>query len=846
MRTRPRIAYLTPNAILPPNRGGRIRTHHLWRAMAAFADVVPVIVGDTPPGHMRTLSRAAGARYFPRRSWRLPANATESGGRPSLPGLWEVVSETALPLDIWECLGDPESLVRHCLNPARVERLLRLLRRIRPDLVVLCDSAMGLLAAHVRALGIKVVVGPHNFDSALYATLATAAPTDHLRRWNDRAAQAFAAAEQLYAPHVDQLWVCSRTDANRFAESGVPPARIRVVPNVYDVGAPLPLPETGTDLVFVGQGGYYPNEDAIQRLFAISRKLDDKGVPHRMRIIGRIGSQLRAMARSSPSVDIVGEVPSIAPYLESACLAPVALTLGGGTRLKILEAMAAARPVLSTPIGIEGIEAENGVHAVVEPDLAAFPDRIQELLRDRPRAQRIAMAGWQFVRENYSHERLLELVGDALRDLGLNDNGPGDSCLARNIGARVLHETIQFNPYTRLLSWTLLVRLAASHDVVTAEFDVNGTAMPANAFATAREGPRGLAALEARAVLPADVPPERLAIILYAWGRPVLRHATPANIPQETAGLLALEAGGDGIDITGWVAGSAASFRPPPEAAPAATPLSLPNARLVTARYRSLSEPVSLSAANGVGQSFPNPAQWLGPHRASTARLRELANRHAGQAAWLIGNGPSVRTADLDRLEDRLTFCFNRFHLAHGTTRLRATYTLSGDKQMIEDFGQQIVDESGGTVFIAHEHAPDLLGDYIWLRQMPVFPPLFSRTPDRIISPGGSTPFVAMQVAYFMGVRKFYFYGADFSFRFARHQAGGDAFRIATGEGNHFIANYRSNRPWCPPSLLDIGSGFLAARMVMEAEGGFVRNVTRGGQLEIFERQDFESALADS
>ncbi len=846
MRMRPRIAYLTPNAILPPNRGGRIRTHHLWRAMSAFADVVPVIVGDTPPAHMRYLSRTAGARYFPRRHYRLPANISETTSRLNPPGLWEVLSETTLSEETWDRLGDPESLIRHCLNPARVERLLTLLRRVRPDLVVLCDSSMGLLAAHVHALGIKVVVGPHNFDSALYATMANSAPNNYLRLWNNKAAEAFRAAEHLYAPHVDQLWVCSRADANRFAETLLPLERIRVIPNVYDVGAPLPLPETGADLVFVGQGNYYPNEDAIQRLFAISRKLDDKGVAHRMRIVGRISHHIRAMGKGLPSVEIVGEVPIIAPYLEGACLAPIALTLGGGTRLKILEAMASARPVLSTPIGIEGIEVENGVHAVVEPDLAAFPDRIEELLRDRPRAQRIATAGWQFVRENYSHERLLHLVGDALRDLGLNDNGPRDICFARNIGACVVHEAIQFNPYTRLLAWTLQVRLAASHDVVAAEFDVAGVDSLANAFVVVKECPRGLVGLEARAILPADIPPEQMAIKLYAWGRQVMRHTPPTNIPQQTAGLLTLDAAGAGIKVTGWIAGSEALLLPPPEAAPVVTPLSLPNAQLIIAQYNSLPGPLRLSTDDGVGQDFPNPGRWLGPHRASSARLRQMANCHAGETAWLIGNGPSVRLADLDLLENRLTFCFNRFHLAHKSTRLRATYTLTGDKQMIEDFGQQIVDESGGTVFVAHDHAPDLLGDYIWLRQFSVFPPLFSSSPDLVVAPGGSTPFVAMQVAYFMGVRKFYFYGADFSFRFAKFNAGGDAFRVASGEGNHFIANYRSNRPWCPPSLLDIGSGFLAARMVMEANGGFVRNVTRGGQLEIFERQDFESALAAS
>ena len=205
-----------------------------------------------------------------------------------------------------------------------------------------------------------------------------------------------------------------------------------------------------------------------------------------------------------------------------------------------------------------------------------------------------------------------------------------------------------------------------------------------------------------------------------------------------------------------------------------------------------------------------------------------------------------MRIEDLDALEDKLTFCFNRFHLAHGRTRLRGTYTVTGDKQMIEDFGQQIVDESGGTIFIAHQHAPDVLGDYIWVRQIGFHPPLFSQRADIICSPGGSSLFLAMQIAYFMGVRRFFIYGADFQFKFEQSGAGGDPFRIASGEGNHFIADYRGGRPWCPPSLRDIGAGFHAARRVMEAEGGFVRNATRGGLLEMFQREEFEAALEAS
>ena len=162
---------------------------------------------------------------------------------------------------------------------------------------------------------------------------------------------------------------------------------------------------------------------------------------------------------------------------------------------------------------------------------------------------------------------------------------------------------------------------------------------------------------------------------------------------------------------------------------------------------------------------------------------------------------------------------------------------------MIEDFGQQIVDESGGTVFVSDEQPPALLGDYVWLRQISVFPSLFSPNAAHAVTPGGSSVYVAMQVGYYLGIRKWYIYGADFSFRFAPPRMGSSAFRTAEGDGNHFIANYRSGRPWCPPAIENILPSFYAARLIFEAEGGFIRNVTRGGDLNVFERMDFDAAL---
>ena len=836
MKARPRIAYVTPYALFPPNRGGRIRAHHLWRAMSAYADVVTINVGDAADPPLRSLMRLTGARFFPRRRY----SGAKSG---QTPGLFEVLNAPDLPPDLYDELAAPEALVRHCLNSARIERILQALMRIRPQAVVLCDTSLGLLAPHVRALGVATVVAPHNFDSALYESMAQQAPNEAVRTWNRLAARAFRAAEEIFAPYVDQLWVCSPDDARRFGARLVDPARIRLAPNVVDVDAPTPLNPASRDLVFVGQANYYPNEDAIRNLFSISRTLDARGVEHRMRIVGGVGDAIRADAQACPSVELLGHVPSVAAFVEGAALAPIPLTLGGGTRLKILEAMSLARPVLSTPVGIEGIDCENGVSAVVEPDLAAFPDRIEELLGDRARAERIGLAGWDLALRRYSHEALLEHVGSALRDLGLAASAPSGAALGRNLGAEVEQETAFFNAMTRLLVWRALVRVAAPFEALSATLASESVADLANAFVQIRPAGNGKYWLNGSAILIAGVAPQALEMSLSAWGATVLRAAPPRDLPLQSAGMLTLEPAGQQLELVAWTDSGAVEFSPQAQQPAASSPGPIEGVALAAGHFARGVASLSVAAAEGEGQAFHDVESWLAPGLTSR-RLAELKNRHAGETAWIIGNGPSVRVEDLDRLAGRLVIGFNRFHLAHETTTLRPPYTFSGDAQMIEDFGQRIVDESGGVVFIAHHTAPDLVGDYIWLRQAQVFPPLFSKRPDRVISPGGSTPYVAMQVAYYMGVRKFYFYGADFTFRFAGVKAAGSAFRSASGEGNHFIANYRSGRPWCPPSLVDIAASFLNARLVMEAEGGFVRNVTRGGALEMFPRQDFESALA--
>lgn len=229
-------------------------------------------------------------------------------------------------------------------------------------------------------------------------------------------------------------------------------------------------------------------------------------------------------------------------------------------------------------------------------------------------------------------------------------------------------------------------------------------------------------------------------------------------------------------------------------------------------------------------------------HAHSASALKDL---HKGKRGWMIGNGPSVRLEDLDAIpDDDVKFCFNRFYKCYADTRLRENYVVSADMLMIDDFGQEMVDKSAGLpLFCRNRVISEVSGRYVELQPGDTYLPLFSYDPSKFVSIGGSSVFVAMQMAYFMGVRELFLYGMDFSFSMSLGRDPRYKFPVSFDDNNHFIKGYRDAKPWCPPTWRDISAGFINARAAFELGGGRVLNATRGGKLEIFDRTDFESAV---
>lgn len=227
---------------------------------------------------------------------------------------------------------------------------------------------------------------------------------------------------------------------------------------------------------------------------------------------------------------------------------------------------------------------------------------------------------------------------------------------------------------------------------------------------------------------------------------------------------------------------------------------------------------------------------------AETRVLAECRNRHRGRIGFLIGSGPSVRAEDLERLTGRIGFCCNRFYLAYSTLRYRPTYLVTSDRQMIDDFGEEMVALAECPVWFVDDTNPGVLGASNWVRSDWQRPFKFYRDIRFGAGVGGATLIAATQIGYHLGIRHFFLYGVDHTFRFQRASLADSDLRIAQGDGNHFIPNYRSGRAWIPPKTELIEEGFKACDKELRREGGWIKNATRGGALNVLERVSFEHA----
>ena len=216
-----------------------------------------------------------------------------------------------------------------------------------------------------------------------------------------------------------EAWACTRasmtvavSEPDRAMLSELAPgARIHAVPTGVDTSffAPDAAPELPHRLVFTGSMDWYPNEDGIVHFIEDVLPRVRRAVPAAtLTVVGRNPSARLRAAAAAAGVQVTGLVDDVRPHMADAAVYVVPLRIGGGTRLKIFEALSMAKAVVSTTVGAEGLPLAPGQHFLQADEPAAFADAVTALLRDSARRRAIGAAGRRLVEERYSWSKVVD------------------------------------------------------------------------------------------------------------------------------------------------------------------------------------------------------------------------------------------------------------------------------------------------------------------------------------------------------------------------------------------------------------------------------------------------------
>lgn len=386
------ILFVSPMPASPPRFGAQARMHGLMTRLAQRHDVTAVVLVDD---EFDAEECGAAMRAYCREVVLVPR-----------PPVGEGLSKRLLQL---QSLASSRSFERRMAAAPTMQRALdRVLRSKRFDLVNLETSFLGecnLRQAPPNERLPRLIVASHNIDydlarqyvrggRSLFRRLYAAVNWRKLRR------------EELGTYRdADGVYLCSADDERRLLAE-IPAARTAVIPNAADVDYYQPRlsdpPADGRTVVFFGLLSYAPNVDGvIYFVQEIWPRIAEAHPEARLKIVGaKPPRSLQNLA--GPRVELTGFVPDLRLHLASAAAVVVPLRLGGGTRLKIVEAMAMGKAIVSTTLGAEGIDATPGRDLLIEDQPEAFADAVNTLLGDRERAARIGQSARSLAVQRYS------------------------------------------------------------------------------------------------------------------------------------------------------------------------------------------------------------------------------------------------------------------------------------------------------------------------------------------------------------------------------------------------------------------------------------------------------------
>jgi sugar transferase (PEP-CTERM/EpsH1 system associated) len=395
-----RVLFLSQIVPYPPHGGVLQRGYHVLRELGERAQVH--LLAFVHPDELGTPEKVEESRrvlgrfceqveYFPLWVKRSPVH-------------------TAAALATSLVSRQPFSVIAH-RSAAFQRRVSALLRQSRFDVVHVDTVALSEFVFGGGAAAATVLTH-HNIESMLMERRANVERRPLARQYLRREAAKLAGYEARTCPRFDVNVVVSAKDGELLA-SRVPGLRTVVVPNGVDVGYFTPDGEhEEAALIYTGGMNMFANRDAVLYFLDEIWPLVRRRAPAtRFFAVGQDPPrELTARAEKDPQVIVTGFVDDIRPYVRKAAVYVVPLRVGGGTRLKVLDAMSSGKAIVSTSIGCEGIAVRPGEHLETADTPEAFADRTVALLGDPARRRTLGAAARRLVEDRYAWR----VIGDQL------------------------------------------------------------------------------------------------------------------------------------------------------------------------------------------------------------------------------------------------------------------------------------------------------------------------------------------------------------------------------------------------------------------------------------------------
>ncbi len=396
------VLFATTRIPFPPWEGHQIRTYNLLKSVSKIHDVhlLSFVRKDEDKSHAEHLKKICASVE-----------------------LLEIPAEMNRPLFITLLLKgillDKPYVVRKYFSPQMLEKLQKDISRMSPDLIHF--DMLPLTQYLPFCNGIPIILNEHNVESLLLQRRAGNGHTVFSRIFFSSQAKKLSRFEKWACRSAEQVLACSREDAVTLQEmSGGRP--VEVIANGVDIGyfTPREVPEFDRyNIVFVGGMGWFPNRDGMEFFLREVMPLVCKQVPQATCTIVGKPDGLSVPSRLAGRVRLTGFVEDLRPWVWRAGVYIIPLQVGSGTRLKLLEAMAMAKPIVSTAIGCEGVEVEQNEHLLIADRPEQMADAIVRLMRDPALSEKLGQAALRRAMERYDWkvlgDRLLEVYHTVLQ-----------------------------------------------------------------------------------------------------------------------------------------------------------------------------------------------------------------------------------------------------------------------------------------------------------------------------------------------------------------------------------------------------------------------------------------------